>query len=502
MSQKFNEFIGHYKVTDNTENIGPGSVFFAIEGKVANGIDFVQLAIKNGAKEIVVSYDNFEKNKDKFIKFDKNVLLNVLTQKHSINIEYAKRCSAEYGDIHKKFNIIGITGTKGKSSNALITNELIKNFYEKNVALISGIHVSICNKIFFPKLTTPKPDYLNAFLDYCYKAHNTKDLVVEVSAQSLTLHRVFGLEFSTVLFTNFAHEHGEFYKNDEDYFNSKMSILKQLKINGNVICKYEEKKIINFIKNFNIENQKNFNLIKFSKENINADIYSKKIKSKFEGIKFEIKHKNKKQNSFFLNSKLHGEGNVLNLISSYAILYSINKTTFFNKKSIQKIKKIENFFIIPGRADRYKSENNIYFFIDIAHTPESFEIVLKELRKQTKNLITVFGCGGEKDKIKRPIMASIAEKYSDLIFLTEDNPRKEKVEQIINDVYRGFSNLNKVYLEIDRDTAIEKAIGFASKNSIIAILGKGREEGQIRESSVYAYKDIDSVQKKLKVYNI
>jgi UDP-N-acetylmuramoyl-L-alanyl-D-glutamate--2,6-diaminopimelate ligase len=455
------------KVTDHTDYVGKNSVFFAFSGKEFNGVDFIELAISKGAKTVVVSENTL-------IKED----LKDLIKKNNVNLIFSKDLSKDfsiysintYNKPHEKLKIIAVTGTKGKSSTAIICAELLKSLGFK-VGLITTIYNMIDSEKFKAPLTTPKSYYINAFLDECLK-NNITHVVIEVSAQAVSLNRVYGIEFDSIIFSNISQEHAEFYETQDDYYVSKCNLLKQIKNNGTIILNSNDKKVKDSLGLVKIEKK---HKVIFFGANKNCDLFYNILETTVLKTKSNVIYKNY---NFLIDTNLFAEHSISNISSAILAIEGVIDKDKFDINII--LNKIKNFDNIPGRFEKYfLSTKNITVCIDKAHTPSSYEAILGSLRNQTNNLIVVFGCGGEKDKIKRPLIANICEKYCDEIFLTTDNPRNEDLKNIFIDILYGFSFEKKINIIKDRKECILKAIELASFNSIIAILGKGDEEYQI-----------------------
>jgi len=424
-----------FPATCHTNHVGPGSIFVAIKGCKQNGADYIPQALQHGAKTIVI-----QKNATITQK-----LQNLITRHNAkiIRVNNPRKklalLSAKHSDhAHKKLKIIGITGTKGKTSTAFILEHILKSANYKT-ALISTVHNRILNQTFKSSLTTDQPDYLHAFFKTCVQK-NVEFVVMEVAAQALSLHRVEGIAFDYVLFTNFAQEHGEFYANLQDYFAAKITLFEQLKPSGKSFANADDpsfKKIL----------EKNPNVISFSID---------------------------KQRTFDCPT-LFGKFNQYNIAAAVSVAQNIGLT----KKTY--IDSLKTFKGVPGRLELHQLANGAHVCIDYAHNPSSFEAVLSTLRPITHNLTVIFGAGGERDHKKRPAMGKIAAQIADKIIATSDNPRSEDPLRIIEDIAAGIAkqNLGKLKKEVDRKKAIQMACKNAQKNEIIAILGKGPDQYQI-----------------------
>ena len=443
-----------YPVTCHTDHVGKNSVYVAIKGFSTDGNKFIPKAIELGSTKIVSQDSNPD----------------ILKLCKSKNIEFsqvkdARKALATLSAKALKTNklnlkIIGITGTKGKTSTTYIIDYILKQNGFKT-ALIGTIVNKILDQQLQSSNTTPESDFLHMFLAEC-ENQKIDFLIMEVSAHALSLNRTYGLKFDAIGFTNLAHEHLDFYKTIENYFKAKQKIFKQLKKDAYAVINTDDiwgKKVVEKFKNkINITklNFKNFNLI----------------------TKFVPKH-------------MPGKFNIYNFYMSYVICKNLGLD---NKKILKAIK---NFPGVPGRLQMHMLKNKARAFVDYAHNPSSMEAVLKTLRPLTKNLITVFGCGGNRDTEKRPIMGNLAIKYSDHVIITDDNPRFENSSDIIKQILTGIDkkDLNKITVLENRSDAIEYAAKISKKNSIIAILGKGHENYHLVKGEKFHFDDFEEIKK-------
>lgn len=427
-----------FPVACHTKNIGPGSTFVAIKGDEQDGITYIPEALKRGASVIVVQDDvhlsdatiNLIKQAGATVKY-------VANSRQSLAILSAKM----HGYPAKKLRIIGITGTKGKTSTSFMLEHIVRGASYKT-ALLSSVHNKIGNQIFKASLTTEHPDYLHAFFALCVQA-GTDFVVMEVSAQAFSLHRLHGLLFDAALFTNFDQEHGEFYADLEDYFAAKCLLFKQLKPGAPGLINADDVKGQELLRCYP-------QLRSFSVHNAMADYCAQEYAAtKF----FSWKLINEKKEYVVTCQSLMGVFNVYNTLAAISLAHSLGVSF---ESCVQGI---ACFSGTPGRFERHNLPNGATCFIDHAHNSSSFRAALSALRKITDHLIVVFGAGGSRDAKKRPDMGAIAAHYADHVILTSDNPRFEDPTIIINTIRVGIDakNQNKVIAEPDREDAIKKA---------------------------------------------
>ncbi len=461
-----------YKVACHTDNVTYGTTFVVIDGAKENGITYIPKAIELGAKKIVLQEDQQLNNNIINLAKEKNV---EIVYCKDARLELAKLSAQTYDYPAKKLKIIGITGTKGKTTTTFLVHHILQHAGYKT-ALLSTVRNSINNHIFKTDLTTKQPDYLHAFFDLCAK-ENIEYVVMEVAAQALSLSRVYGIEFDSIIFTNFAKEHAEFYSTQDTYFEAKKLLFAQAKESAPKFINHDDPKLFDLkslyknIKTFGIKNPSDYN----------ANI----LKNDLSGIKFELKSEHISQ--IIETPALVGEFNVYNIMAAaiVALNFGINITQIKDA--------ILNFDKVPGRMDKHKLKNGAISFIDYAHNPSSFEAILQTVRPFCKNLIVVFGAGGDRDKTKRPLMGSCAAQIADTVILTTDNPRSENPENIIEDILFGIPDIHrsKVICELDREKAIKIAYEHSDAQSTILLLGKGPDEYQIIKGVYYPFSEAE-----------
>lgn len=448
-------------VTCHTDYVGKDSTFVAIKGQKQDGIDFIPLALVKGATKIIVS-------KNMNIPYEIVDLINhhqaKLIQVDDCRQELTKLSAACYEHPAKKLNIIGITGTKGKTTTTYLMHHLLSAAGYRT-AMISGVENIIGNKRYSANLTTPLPDYLHAFLNRCVN-EKIQFVVMESSAQAFSLKRLDGIEFAGAIFTNLDLEHMEFYNSMDEYFEAKCQIFNQIKSNCPVIV--------------NVDNKWANKAAKLNKaitlsfdENKNSNFNAKILKNNLTGLEISIKDHNRTFN--FLIPSLLGEFNAYNIACAVSLCLQIGMSQNLIAKALSK------FSFVPGRMERYMLRNGAMAVVDYAHNPSSFSYVLPTLKTIANRLIVVFGAGGDRDKQKRPIMGNIATEIADKVIITSDNPRSENVQDIINQLLSGVQQqyLYKVSCESDRAQAILLAYNMSKEGDVIAILGKGPDEYQI-----------------------
>ena len=462
-----------FKVTNHTQHVGPKSLFYVFNsGK--NNKNYIEEAYKKGARGFFFRKEDIPNAKELKSKLPEAMFFEVNSNKPIFNM-FAEHCAKTYGYPAKKIVVIGITGTKGKSSTAIIMSVYLKNFGYK-VAMMSSAFHCINNDLFEAQLTTEKADYIHAFLSEALQKGVTH-AIIEVSAQALSLSRMYGIAFDLIIFTNFYPDHLEFFGSDKNYFEAKTKIFENIKKNGTILYPSLDKKVSKFIKNFSKKNSFGIKYVPIDNSETNQRKFEITAKS-IDGLSIKINNIASNM-EYFLKTKLYGTHNAENIFVSYLAICNLLKNTLPNQWT-KCFENFSNFSFIPGRGERYTTENNIKIYIDNVHNPLPFENILSDLKDQSEHLLVIFGCGGDRDYRRRKELAQIAEKYAREIFITEDNPRNESLENITENILSGFSKIDNVHIINDRILAIGKAMKLAKSNSIVALLGRGNSNLTIR----------------------
>lgn len=458
-----------YPVTGHTDFVGQGSTFVAIAGSKQNGLNFIPLALEKGASRIVVTIGEVITQE-----------LQQLIEKHKATLEFVDDTRKALAELSaraldfpaKKMKIVGITGTKGKTSSSYMAYHMLHTIGKK-VALVSTIEKRIGSELISIPLTTPLPDQLQMFLSVCVD-QGIEYVVLEVSAQALTLNRVAGIEFEACVFTNFSHEHLEFYKDLTEYFNAKSLLVNKVKNPKNMFINIDDQygqKLFLYNKDCS----------SFSLQNKEATLYGC-MHQKDNQVMLHVKNNNQMYDIYI---PFLGVFNAYNLLGVLGLMKALEID--FSQLQYS----LKNLPHVPGRMEKYQLKNGALCFIDYAHNPSSFEAVLSTLRSMTSHLIVVFGAGGNRDAQKRPLMGAIAQKYCNVVIVTSDNPRDESPLDIALAIKKGFDFTKEFefYQELNRVKAIELGHELSKKGSIIAILGKGRDEYQIVGALTFPFKE-------------
>lgn len=435
----------------DNRKIEQGDAFVCVKGFKVDGHSFIGDVIKKGARVLIVQEEVSVQEDITIIKVkDTRKALAIMSSNY-------------FGNPKNKLKIIGITGTNGKTTSAFI----IKSILEK-AGFMTGLIGTIANYIGNKKVdavrTTPESyelhelfkNMVDAGVEYC---------VMEVSSHSLELDRVYGIQFEEGIFTNLTRDHLDFHKTFENYYNAKFKLFERSNhsiINlddpygANIVKDIEERGVKTKVSTFSIEKESDFKAFE--------------IKSHSNGSEFKVNLEDIEE--FSIN--IPGEYNIYNSLGCIICAYNLNIP-------MDKIKEGLRDVVIPGRCELVAKEKNLPYsiIIDYAHTPDGLENILSTVKAFTKNrMISVFGCGGDRDKVKRPQMGKIGCELSDIAIITSDNPRSEEPMDIINDIVKPL-NYDNFIIEVNRKEAIRKAMNMALEGDVIVIAGKGHETYQI-----------------------
>ena len=440
----------------DSRNVKQGSLFVAIKGFTVDGHDYIKQAVENGAKAIVIEKGAKIKKKD---INDETIVIAA----DDTRLCLAKIACNFYGNPSKKMKMIGVTGTKGKTTTTFMIKEILQKA-GRNVGLIG----TVANYIGDRKIgdnnsrTTPESLELQELFSKMLQV-NVDTVVMEVSSQSLKLKRVYGIDFDIAIFTNFSEDHigAKEHPDMEDYFNSKLELIKNAKksfINADDFKVARIKTMLpdKDIKTFGIDNDANSLAKDVNITNSSVD-FRVKVDKKNERIKVGIP----------------GRFSVYNAIAAISVANEFGV-------SVEKINEALNEIRVPGRSEMVPNSKDLKIMIDYAHSPASLESILKAVKSYTRGrVISVFGCGGDRDNKKRPIMGEISGRTAAYTIITSDNSRTENPEDIVKQIEAGMKKTKGQYkVIVDRKEAIKYAISIANKNDIIVLTGKGHETYQ------------------------
>ncbi len=445
-------------IEHDSRKITAGNLFVCMEGAHFDGHNFINSAVEAGAVAILTTHEN--------INLPPNVSALVvpdMLKTLAVIVPYF------YDFPAKKMRVIGITGTNGKTTTTYLIREILTRAGFK-VGLIGTIQMLIGEEKFPVHNTTPNVmDLQKTF--YEMLAKNVQYVVMEVSSHAIAENRIAGIDFNVAVFTNLTQDHLDYHKTMENYRNTKAKLFARAK--DFVIVNVDDAAGAVMLENATCKK------ITYSIEN-NSDLRAENVDVHAGGTSFSV-------GSLNLNLHLTGKFNVYNALSAVAVARAENISSDTVKAAL------ESFKSVSGRFERVYADIPFTIIVDYAHTPDGVKNVIETARQIVKNkIITVFGCGGDRDNTKRPIMGRLAAELSDIVIATSDNPRSENPESILREIEVGIKEKigGKQYECIpDRRAAIFRAVEIATAGDIILILGKGHENYQILRDKTIHFDD-------------
>ena len=461
------------KMDFDSRKIGANDVFVAIRGSISDGHDFIEKAIQQGA--IAVICDTLPKNIEKGITY---------VQVNDTNSALAFMAANYFGEPSKNLKLVGITGTNGKTTIASLLFQLFKKAGFK-VGLLSTVKIVVDDIEYKATHTTPDSITINHYLkemvdngvEYCF---------MEVSSHGIHQKRTEALHFVGGIFTNLSHDHLDYHPTFAEYRDVKKSFFDNLPKTAFALSNIDDKNGQVMLQN-TVAKKLSYALKSY------ADYKAQILENQLSGFLLKI-------NGNEVWVKLIGTFNAYNLLAIYGTAVELGM------ESLEVLRLLSDLESVSGRFQFIVSKTNITAIVDYAHTPDALDNVLKtinDIRTKNEQLITVVGCGGNRDKTKRPIMADIATALSDKAILTSDNPRDEDPEVIIKEMEQGVApqNYKKLLTITDRKQAIKTACQLAQPNDIILIAGKGHEAYQETKGIRQHFDDMETVKEILEQLN-
>ena len=453
-------------VTYNSKNIKQNSLFICLTGEHVDGHEYAEEAITNGALACVVER-RLSIDAPQIVVDDTSEMI-------------AKISSVFYDNPSSKINVIGVTGTNGKTTVSHLIQHLYEAFAEKCVLIGTlGYKFKVNESYHDAKHTTPQAPELQRLL-YYVNERCFDNVAMEVSSHSLVQHRVDNIDFNGAIFTNLTQDHLDFHITMENYFRAKAKLFEDLVAGDFAVINIDDEYGNRFleatsptVRRFTYGTKPEATV---SAKNISYDGHGASFTCVIEKKEYEV------------NLRMNG------LFSVYNVLAAITTALALDFDIEKAIRVFES---IPGVAGRFEVvTTKPTVIVDYAHTPDGLENVLKTAREITPEngkLICIFGCGGDRDTTKRPKMGKIAEELADTVIITSDNPRSENPQQIITDILAGFKSTNNVIVEPDRELAIKEAYKIAQPNDVVLIAGKGHEDYQILANETIHFDDREKV---------
>ncbi|MBD0255927.1 MAG: UDP-N-acetylmuramoyl-L-alanyl-D-glutamate--2,6-diaminopimelate ligase [Cytophagales bacterium] len=445
----------------DSREVRPGSLFIAVKGTQTDGHQYIAKTIDQGAAAVLC--ETLPAETPAGVTF-----VQVADSAQTLG----KVAAQFYGNPSAKLKLVAVTGTNGKTTTVTLLFKLFRKL-GYNVGLLSTVQNQINETVIPATHTTPDAVKLNALLDQMVKAGCTHAFM-EASSHAIVQERVAGLQFAGAVFSNITHDHLDFHGTFDNYIKAKKKLFDELSASAFALVNLDDKRGLVMLQN--TQAKKNT----FSLQNV-ATFKGKLIANTLHGLQMEING----QEVWF---KLIGTFNAYNLLGVYAAAVLLGETPE------EVLTQLSDLQPAPGRFDQVLSRGGVTGIVDYAHTPDALENVLEtihSLREGTARIITIVGCGGNRDAAKRPVMADIACRFSDLALLTSDNPRFEEPEAILADMEKGvkITDRKKTKVITDRREAIRYAVGIAQKGDIILLAGKGHETYQEIKGVKYPFDD-------------
>jgi UDP-N-acetylmuramoyl-L-alanyl-D-glutamate--2,6-diaminopimelate ligase len=457
----------------DSRKVQPGYIFTAVKGTLSDGHQFIDKAVELGAQVIVCEKLPESVN-------EKITYVSVKDSAYALGV----MASNFYGNPSEKLKLIGVTGTNGKTTTVTLLYQLFSRMGSK-AGMISTVENRIVDQVISSTHTTPDPLQLNELLRRMVDAGCTYAFM-EVSSHAVDQERIAGLKFSGALFTNITHDHLDYHKTFDNYIKAKKQFFDNLGSEAFALVNADDKRGMVMLQNTKAKKY-SYGLKKM------VDFKGKIITNSIEGLELEIANKN-------VWFKMIGDFNAYNLLGVYGA------AILLGEESDEVLTHLSSLKGAPGRFELVIPGSKFTAIVDYAHTPDALKNVLdtiSQFRTGQEQVITVVGCGGNRDKTKRPLMASIACRLSDKVVLTSDNPRDEEPMEIIKDMQTGIlpTEARKTLVIADREEAIKTACMMAKGKDIVLVAGKGHETYQEIKGVKYPFDDREVVERMLKMFN-
>ncbi len=459
-------------VAFDSRKVQPGFLFVAVKGTQSDGHSFIEKSIIAGAVAVVC--ETLPENIDERVTY-----VTVKNSAHSLGLI----SSNFYGNPSRKLKLVGVTGTNGKTTVATLLYKLFGALGHKT-GLLSTVENRILENVIPATHTTPDSIQLNELLVKMVEAGCTH-CFMEVSSHAIDQGRVEGLQFTGALFTNITHDHLDYHRTFESYIRAKKGLFDGLSSDAFALVNIDDKRGMVMLQNCKAKKQ-TYALQKM------ADFKAKIVTNSIEGLEIEIDNKN-------VWFRLIGDFNAYNLLAVYGAAVLLGE----DKEDV--LLRLSSMTGATGRFELVQPGSKFTAIVDYAHTPDALKNVLETIshfRSGTEQVISIFGCGGNRDKTKRPLMAAIACKYSDKVIFTSDNPRDEDPVEIIKEMQKGVgpAEAKKTIVMLDREEAIKTACMMAREKDIILVAGKGHETYQEVKGVKRPFDDREVLSRMLKMF--
>lgn len=432
-------------VTQDSRLVREGFLFVCIKGNTFDGHSVAKEMLENGARAVVCEKD---------LGLENQIIVSNTREAYSVI------CANFFSHPAKKLKLIGLTGTNGKTTTTFLIKQILEGAGKK-VGLIGTVQNMVCDEVYPAKYTTPDAYELQHLFSLMVKA-DCEYCVMEVSSQALAQGRVNGLNFEIGAFTNLTQDHLDYHKTWENYFNSKRILFENSSI---AVTNADDENGLKIVSGLNCK------VVSYAVNTNNADYVAKNVKFKSNGVEYDLVSELIGR----VSCPIPGRFSVYNSLCAAAIALTLGISF---EEVLTAISKSNG---VKGRIEVVPTDTDYTVIIDYAHSPDGLENIISSLREiAKKRIVTVFGCGGDRDRTKRPIMGKIAAELSDFCVVTSDNPRSENPSKIIEDILEGMKGVSTPYVVVEnRREAIKWALENAQKDDIILLAGKGHETYQI-----------------------
>lgn len=432
-------------VTQDSRLVREGFLFVCIKGNTFDGHSVAKEMLENGARAVVCEKD---------LGLENQIIVSNTREAYSVI------CANFFSHPAKKLKLIGLTGTNGKTTTTFLIKQILEGAGKK-VGLIGTVQNMVCDEVYPAKYTTPDAYELQHLFSLMVKA-DCEYCVMEVSSQALAQGRVNGLNFEIGAFTNLTQDHLDYHKTWENYFNSKRILFENSSI---AVTNADDENGLKIVSGLNCK------VVSYAVNTNNADYVAKNVKFKSNGVEYDLVSELIGR----VSCPIPGRFSVYNSLCAAAIALTLGISF---EEVLTAISKSNG---VKGRIEVVPTDTDYTVIIDYAHSPDGLENIISSLREiAKKRIVTVFGCGGDRDRTKRPIMGKIAAELSDFCVVTSDNPRSENPSKIIEDILEGMKGVSTPYVVVEnRREAIKWALENAKKDDIILLAGKGHETYQI-----------------------
>ena len=447
-------------VTHDSRRAGPGSLFVAIGGLVTDGNQFVEAARRKGA--VAVCSERPPSGEGTWVQ--------VADAREAL----ATLAAAILGDPARSLDLVGVTGTNGKTTTTYLVDSTLRAAGE-TVGLLGTVEYRVGDRIAEAVRTTPESSDLQAFFREMVDA-GCRRAVLEVSSHSLALKRVHGLEFRVAVFTNLTRDHLDYHGDMDSYFAAKRLLFERhLRADGHAILNLDDDRA------GELAAATRGRVWTYSLENPKADLVAEDVRLSLDGTRFRARTP---RGALDVETALVGAFNVQNALAAIGAALALGLPEDAVQRGVGGLRGV------PGRMERVVAGQDFTVIVDYAHTDDALRNLLETVRGlRPRRVITVFGCGGDRDRTKRPLMGAVAARLSDVVILTSDNPRSEPPEAILEEIRRGIPAAAEALVLPDRREAIARALEMGREGVVVVIAGKGHEPYQVLRDRTVPFDD-------------